>query len=321
MVNCDFNAVRERDMDVLLAEAFSTDPEFLPYVLKKDCASINRKNAPLSFPNYKVSKVELWKSDNNGESDVTITISDGTSKVGLLIEDKIDAPAQKDQSARYIKRGQAQLGKNFEAFHAFIICPQKYYEQNEEAKLYPHYVSYEDIRDFFAKKTDPLSEFRHQQIVQAIKQAKKAAQVTLNEKANEFFIKYHSYVHEHYPLLDLRTSTTSNGYWPRFGTKFGGSYIYHKTDKNTVDYTFPNAGQFCTDLEHITELLHKLGNRNNFHCSVTGKSAALQLKVSELDVTKEFTAQESNLRDCLEAVQLFSNLADLLASGQRLLGC
>lgn len=317
MVKCDFSVVRERDMDVLLAEAFSTDPEFLPYVLKKDRVSVGKKSACLSFPNSWVSQVELWKSDSNGESDITIIISDGTIKVGLLIEDKIDAPAQKDQSARYIKRGQAQLGEDFESFHTFIICPQAYYEQNEEAKNYQHYVAYEDICDYFAKKDDPISSFRHQQIVQAIKRAKKAAQTVLNERANEFFKKYSILVAKEY-RLDLRTSATSNGYWPRFGTQFSDSYIYHKTDRNVVDYTFPNANQYQTYFEHVCELLPRMGI-DGVSCKVTGKSIALRKGVPEIKITDDFSMQESKLRECLDTVQLFSDLAAIMSCGVKLI--
>ena len=42
---------------------------------------------------------------------IIFTAKDGT-KYGLLIENKIDAPAQVDQAARYIKRGEVGVEQN-----------------------------------------------------------------------------------------------------------------------------------------------------------------------------------------------------------------
>ncbi len=317
MVNCDFNVVPERDMDVLFAEAFATDSAFLTFFLDNARDAKTHKVSRLSFPEYKVDQVELSKKDRDGESDITVTITNGTTRIGLLIEDKIDAPAQQEQHDRYIIRG----GKQFDTFEVFIVCPQKYLESNQEAQKYPHYVSYESISEYFASKDDSISWFRHQQIEQAIRQARKAAEVVINETAHAFFEKYHDYVNEHYPELDLRTSRNFNGYWPRFATRFGKSYIYHKMNEtaNCVDYTFPNSKKYYQEAKHISDWLNKHGF-HNVQTAETGESVALRIEVPPISYQKSFEDQISDLNKCFDAVKLFSDLAAIMRSGELLIG-
>lgn len=306
MVQCDFASIRERDMDVLFAETFAADPVFLPYVLEK---------AGLPSAGMQVVKVELSRQDEDGESDITVTISDGAKRIGLLIEDKISAPAQPRQLERYEIRGQKQVGQDFDEFIILIFCPDKYRESNGEAKKYPYHVSYEFVRDYYVKLTDPLSRLRCQQIEQAIEQAAKTSQVILNEKAISFFNQYHKFVDKEFHDLKMRTKTTSNGYWQRFGTKLGGSYIMHKTNKAVVDFTFLNATR--SDLENIQKLLSRIGI-NNVEVVSFDRTVALSIKVPEIKYTEDYSAQESNLRECLDAVQTFSDLAELMSYGKRL---
>ena len=76
--------------------------------------------------------VYLSKSDKDGESDITVIIKSEGKKYGLLIEDKIDAIAMPEQPERYIKRGEKGIkNKDYDAFYSFIVCPEKYYKNND----------------------------------------------------------------------------------------------------------------------------------------------------------------------------------------------
>lgn len=44
----------------------------------------------------------------------------------------------------------------------------------------------------------------------------------------------------------------------------------------------------------------------------------MSIKVPEIKYTEDYSAQESNLRECLDAVQTFSDLAELMSYGKRL---
>jgi hypothetical protein len=76
----------ERDIDILLAEEFAVSPAFASWFLSQ---------SKFSDKAGTVVNVFVSKADNLGESDLVVTykLDDGTH-VGLLIEDKIDAPLQ-----------------------------------------------------------------------------------------------------------------------------------------------------------------------------------------------------------------------------------
>jgi hypothetical protein len=86
----------ERDVDLLLAEEFAVNPAFA-----------DRFKAVTKFAHETATFVDLWvsKSDNLGESDlIVIYQTEDGERFALLIEDKIDAPLQRDQAARYGQR-------------------------------------------------------------------------------------------------------------------------------------------------------------------------------------------------------------------------
>lgn len=198
-VTCSLCTVYEHDMDVMLMQALLTDSELLKlFVDKTDWAGLELKPV----------HAEISNSDTDlGETDITVVLSDGTFKYALLIEDKIDAVAQPDQHERYVKRGdKAVKEKMYSDYKVFVVCPQKYYDADDEAKKYEHFVSYEECAEPFSKIHDNMAQIRYQEVMQAISKAKKPPQVTLNENANSFFRKYREYQREHYPQLEMRTS-------------------------------------------------------------------------------------------------------------------
>ena len=81
-MKCDFSTVSERDMDMLFLNAFSIDHGFLNLFIKE---------AKLPEADYTVSEIYLSKADKDGESDITVIVDSPEGRIGLLIEDKIDA--------------------------------------------------------------------------------------------------------------------------------------------------------------------------------------------------------------------------------------
>ena len=109
-----------------------------------------------------------------GESDMTVVIECNGEKIGLLIEDKIDAIAMPEQATRYNKRGQKGIERgDYARFFVFIIAPSKYLSQNAEAQKYPNKVEYETIVSYFESINDARTPFKIQQIKQAIDKQKK----------------------------------------------------------------------------------------------------------------------------------------------------
>lgn len=309
MISLQFNnTISERDMDLLFVESITTDPGFASFVVSK---------TDLKGKSIHVLHAELSKTDNYlGESDITVIVDVEGYKYGLLIEDKIDAIAMPEQHDRYVKRGAKGIkAGEYQDFRVFIFCPDKYYRNNKEAKLYEHHLSYEECKEYFDSKDDPLSAFHSQQIAQAIFKAKKPASNNVNEKANTFLKQYISYQKENYPSLDLSTKEDKNGWWTDFRTELGTVYINHKIQEGHVDLTFLRAADKSDRAKFIADWgrNHKIPG---ITVVMTKKSAMIRIHVPKLSIMKGFESiDKDELNQCFDAVTELTDLASLIAAG------
>lgn len=298
------NTLCERDMDMLLLESVMTCPEFCQFVIDKT----DLKGRP-----GQVIGGELSKSDDLGESDITVIVEVDSKKYGLLIEDKIDAIAMPEQHSRYVKRGEKGVKNgDYDDFRVFIFCPEKYYKNNIEAKKYEHLLTYEECKEFFDKKSDLTSRFRSQQIEQAIVKAKKPATNNVDENANAFLRQYIKYQKENYPSLDLSTKEDKNGWWTDFRTDLGYVYINHKIREGYVDLTFPKASENTDRAKTIADWarLHKI---SDVSVVKTKKSVMLRIHVPKLDIEKGFAAVDvDELNKCFETIKELTEFANMI---------
>ncbi len=306
----DFGSVSERDMDLLFLNAFGSDKDFLR--LFTDQLNLARAD-------YDVKEIYLSKADKDGESDITVVIEADGERIGILIEDKIDAIDMPDQPERYLRRGETGVKNgDYQSFYSFIVCPEKYYKSNEAARRYPYAVKYEEIRDYFQGKTDPQGMLYYQQISQAIEKAKKPPKVEIDENANRFFRKYADYQEEKYPRLNLRTKRESNGYWAHYTTRFGSVYLYHKIGDGKVDLTFNNAAGYMDKLEVVADWLRHHGFEG-VSAVVTGKAGALRVRVPKLNMQSPFEENDEydvdacfqTISELVEAVNVFGLVSDI----------
>ena len=314
----DFGTVSERDMDMLFLNAFGTDKGFLELFITE---------AKLPDGDYAVSEVYLSKADKDGESDITVIIESSGKKYGFLIEDKIDAIAMPEQPERYIKRGERGITNgDYDAFYSFIVCPEKYLKNNDAAKKYPYKVKYEEIRDYFSKKSDSTHIVYFQEISQAIEKAKRPPKVEINANANRFFRKYKDYQEENYPELNLTTKRDANGYWAHYTTRFGLVFLYHKICDGKVDLTFNRAAKYLDKLETVASWFRKYGIAN-VSAVKTGKAGALRVTVPKLDMNKPFEENDDydievcfkTINDLIEAVNVFGvagSISELLKNNE-----
>ena len=305
MINCFFNAVHERDMDILFMESLVTDPNFTNLVLSK---------TRYFGKDFQVLNAALSETEPDlGETDICVVLQVEDKRVALLIEDKVDAIAMPDQHLRYHKRAERGILKGkFDAYEVFIFCPKKYYDNNAEAKKYEIFISYEEFKQYFDSKNDVISRVRSQQLEQAIERAKKPPEANVNEAANLFFNKYKAYQKQFYPELDLRTSEKSNGWWPNYATRLGSVYIYHKRPEGFVDLTFPNAADKIEILQNLASWLrnHKMPD---VVAVKTGKAAALRIEVPQMPLTAVFEHMETaDIIQCFDAIQTLADLANLI---------
>ena len=85
------NNISEHDIDVAISHLFILDKDFAKLFVDADC---------------EVNSVEISKADSSlGESDITVVVNSNSKKIGILIEDKIDAVAMPRQPERYEERG------------------------------------------------------------------------------------------------------------------------------------------------------------------------------------------------------------------------
>lgn len=294
-VICTYSGVSEHDMDMMFLQLFSIDEGFIRLFL--DTAHYNAEKIC-------VESVELSKTDARlGESDITVLLSVDSKKVALLIEDKIDAIDMPEQPERYIKRGKKAVNnRECEDFLCFIVCPQKYYDNNEAARKYPNVLTYEIIREYLSGKDSQLYFTYSQQINKAIDKAKRPPQVVLNEQANAFFRKYKDYQEAVFPSLDLRTNRNSNGYWAQYATRLGNVYLHHKIQEGKVDLTFSNASTRMSDVELIADWLRK-HNINEARAVVAGKAGVIHVDVPKLNMTISFEDNDSyDISKCFEVI-------------------
>ena len=301
------NTITERDMDLLFVESILTDPGFCRLTLDKT----DLKGRP-----FRVLSAELSKTDADlGESDIFVAVEVEGRRYGLLIEDKLDATAMPDQHGRYVKRGEKGVeAGEFDDFRVFLFCPEKYFKNNDEAKLYEHLLTYEECREYFSGRDDPLGEFRRSQLEQAIRKAKKPQAVNVNEKANAFLKEYISYQKENYPSLDLSTKEDRNGWWTDFRTELGGAYINHKIREGFVDLTFPKAFDKIDRVKLIADWAgrHKIPGASVVK---TKNSAMIRVRVPKLDIVSGFEAvDKDDLDQCFDAVKELTELANVIAT-------
>ena len=290
---------------MLFMEEFSCSERFLS--IFTDAAGLN---------NASVLSLEQSKTDAAlGESDMTVIVESAGQKIGLLIENKIDAAAMPEQSARYVMRGQKGIERgDYDKFCIFIIAPEKYLSQNKEAQKYPYRIEYEAVLKYFESINDPRSDFKIQQIKHAIEKQKSGYQVEEDIAVTSFWAEYAKFQKVHYPDVYFIYNSEVKGAkarWPRFNTVIDRLYIHHKTETGTVDLVFDGCADKITSIEKL--LAHTVCDytKEGYIIRPVGRSAAVRLYVPKLDLHRPFDEQQSEVAVGLAAVKKLSDLVKL----------
>ena len=308
MIKCIFSDVSERDMDLLFLEEFIISEQFVKLFSDKVNETVSH-----------IFSVQQSKVDSeHGESDMTVIAECNGEKVGFLIEDKIDAIAMPRQCKRYFLRGEKGVKcGDYDRFHVFIVAPEKYLSENDEAKHYPNQVSYESILEYFSQYDDARSQFKSQQIEQAIDKQKHGYQVIENTAVTVFWEKYIAYQKEHFSHLYLVTGGGKKGSaatWPHYNTRIKGVYLSHKSEKGYVDLTFSGTWDSVNELEAI--LRKALGNfeEQGVTLQKAGKSAVLRALIPILDFHHPFEEQIDDVEACFKGIDSLTKLSHMLPS-------
>ena len=279
--------VYERDIDLYIINKFLNDSKFKELFLKK-----------INCQNYQVCKCLHSLSDENGESDITIILENDNRKIGLLIEDKINAIAMPKQYERYIVRAEKQKHEGlFDNYYIFIIAPKSYIDSNKEAQKYDNKISYEEILDYISGDV-----YGESLIKKAIEGKKKGYEVVENKPVTLFWEKYYDMVENRFSDLELKTKKGPKGSktrWPVFHTPIKKIHIIHESNKGCLELRFRNVSLYYSEVYDIVKNVLK----ENMKLKRTGKSLAIRIDVPEIDFKKDFEEQEENVIKCLEEVK------------------
>lgn len=206
-----FAYLRERDIDILMVEELSVNPEFVAWY----CAEID----PRLVLARAVSVNQSLNTKYDGETDIQLIVECDEGRVGILIEQKIAAPPQPNQAERYRTRGEIGVSKGL--WTRFITClsaPQQYIDRRFEAARYDARVSYERLLGFFAGRDDVRFAFKAAMIREAIKQNRRGPKIETHDASTEFFTRYYKLAMAEAPDLtpDMPRNRPSGSHWMVF---------------------------------------------------------------------------------------------------------
>jgi len=128
---------QEVEIDHLLAEEFSCDPEF---------SARFAEVCKLTFQEFRVQKAvpEPQLSAESGYGDLLVEAEMDGCRVALRIEDKIDANAAPRQAARYAAEAQRLLLDGWDRVVTVLVAPASYKGERES---YDVAVNLEKVRE------------------------------------------------------------------------------------------------------------------------------------------------------------------------------
>ncbi len=291
-----FDKIEERDVDFVVMRAFYEHPEFLSLFLDK-----------AGYKTGNVIKIEHSFTDNElGESDITVVVAIENKNVGLLIENKIDAKAMREQCARYIQRGnRGKISGEYDEFKVFIIAPQSYIDSNNEAQKYENQISYEELLHFFVTADKSYDA----EIIRAAIM-KEAQGYTVQEvpAITDFWRKLYDYCSasgKQIEMYDVDGPKGPRSTWLQFKIPLKGAALYYKANQGVCDLQF--GGKLHESLRLKTELAKFIDS--DMHWADTGASLSLRIKVVPMDFKIPFEEHITETDAMLNAIEKLTMLA------------
>ena len=290
-----FEKVLERDVDLLVINKLVNDSNVLNYFLHR-----------ANLHDYELVNIEHSHMDSElGESDITLIVEN--NKVGILIENKIDAAAMDMQPERYVKRAQKGVENNlYNDYKIFIIAPKQYLNTNVYARKYPNSISYEELLDVMKNDFYAIT-----LIKKAIEEKEKGYIVIENEMVTNFWRRYYEFIRLYYPGIKIHEIIGPRGSkaaWPEMNTDYKQVVIMHKSDRGYMDLTFGKMSSYVSIFNKYTEKVVT----NEFKIVKTGKSLSIRLEVPILDFKGEFDDYVEEMHECMKsAIKLYELLSKI----------
>ena len=237
-------SVRERDVDFLLVEEFLATPKFINYITET-------LNLP---PCTNIRKVERSINDFGvGETDVLVEYLNGSEKLGLLIENKLDALFQPRQAERYYERAKEYVDKKtYNETFVILVAPAQYIERQNEFSLC---VSYEQLMEYFKNSNlGSRGDFKIQLLKIATEKLRRGY-VAVNSEINQtFWQEYREKITLDIPEITMKPVSVVpvNSDW--IDLSLGHQKIVHKLAKGYIDFLKPST-------EYEATLAKEFGDR------------------------------------------------------------
>lgn len=292
--------VRERDIDLLLMEELTVSSKFRRWFIKQVCG--------VNEGHFKGVWHSVSDSSSRGESDlVLVFVSSSNKKYALFIENKLTAPAQKNQPERYTARGnEGVIRKEWDRKITCIVAPKNYLAKNAEAERYESQVSYESILDWLKQNySDSRGKFKFHMLKEAIESNRRGYTQITDPKTTKFHYAYYKYAHKHYPELEMKEPIhrASGQSWIEFcPRKFKKKIkIVHKGGEGWgfVDLQFNGYGN---RMDYVKKILNE--NRllkKEMELEPTGKSVSLRINTPTFDPLLSFESQKRKVKLSLDA--------------------
>jgi hypothetical protein len=289
----------ERDMDLLLAEEFAVSPSFATWFLKQT-RNFKGKQA-------RVIDVGVSRSDTTGESDLVVVFEDQNdgSQFALHIEDKIDAPLQPEQEARYRLRAQAAVQKGlYSAFEVILCSPRAYPLTHPEASRFDSCVCYEAVSSFLKLQGegDARSAYRSDFVSTAAKRGSRGGWERRDDRVtNAFWRAAYEIAGREFPDLEMQPPKFTKGQtWVAFRpqdmpTQPRKIYVNCKGGFGHVDLTFSAclARLFAARVSAVLE--------KDMFVQQTGRATAIRIEVASFEICEPNDAVLMKVRTALSA--------------------
>ena len=286
-------SVAERDVDLLLLEEINVNPEFSAWFLSKSCPESHNSECVGAW--HSVSDPEL------GESDLIILYKNG---LAILVENKIDAPAQPRQGSRYQERGKKGIEEgNWKSFRTCMIAPKSYLLRSSGSQNYDSSISYEEIEEWISSNVTPVRRGHHKGLMfkEAIDQNRRGYTPETDQMVTQFWQDYWHFCDKHFPELEMSKpgNKPAGSDWPVFKPSFliakiPKTRIVHKLAEGFVDLELPQSAELSVDIQERLSGLKA-------NVVQTGKSISIRIFSQPVDRASSFDQQKDKISSCLEA--------------------
>ena len=289
----DFGAylanVQERDIDLVLMEEFHVDGDFVEWF----CDQVGISGARFDGAWHSVT-------DADGETDLLLRVVADGERIGVLIENKISAPAQQRQDERYhLRAARAQNEGKFDRFVICICAPRAYLDGMPKESAYQSGVAYEDVSDWYARSDDARSSWRRSIMEEAVAQGRRGYRMVVNETVSRFHMEFWEHLQISYPALVMRRPTPkgSKSNWLLFKSVGApkGVGFHVKIDQRVVELGF--TGRKVADLLLAIPLLPA-----EMRVVQKGGTAALSMSTPALNQNLPLAEQKHALAAVMDTV-------------------